>query len=179
MSRIAPVVLEEADAATASKLNQVKARFGRVPNAMATFANSPVALDGFLELSKSVNHGRLNARQRELLALAIAQENECQYCLSSHTAFATRVGLSSDAIHSARAAQSDNTFDQALVSFAMNVIQHRGLVPDEDLKSARDSGIDDGLMLEVVAVIALGTLTNYANRLADTDIDYPIVQVQL
>jgi alkylhydroperoxidase family enzyme len=66
--------------------NQVKARFGRVPNAMATFANSPVALDGFLELSKSVNQGRLNTRQRELLALAIAQENECQYCLSSHTA---------------------------------------------------------------------------------------------
>jgi uncharacterized peroxidase-related enzyme len=158
---------------------EVKARFGRVPNAMATFANSPVALDGFLELSKIVNQGRLNTRQRELLALAIAQENECQYCLSSHTAFAARAGLSPASIRSARAAQSDNPFDEALVSFAMKAIQHRGAVPEEDLKSARESGIDNGLMREIIAVIALGTLTNYANRIADTDIDFPAVQVQL
>jgi hypothetical protein len=33
-------------------------------------------------------------------------------------------------------------------------------------------------MLEVVANVALNTLTNYANRLADTAIDFPVVQVE-
>ena len=34
-------------------------------------------------------------------------------------------------------------------------------------------------MLEVVANVALHTLTNYSNRLADTEIDFPVVQVNL
>jgi hypothetical protein len=33
-------------------------------------------------------------------------------------------------------------------------------------------------MLEVVAVVTLNTLTNYANRLADTEIDFPAVSVE-
>ncbi|WP_211256417.1 carboxymuconolactone decarboxylase family protein [Edaphobacter aggregans] len=49
-------------------------------------SQSPVALDGYLSLTKALSRGRLSARQREILALAIAQENECQYWLSAHTA---------------------------------------------------------------------------------------------
>jgi alkylhydroperoxidase family enzyme len=58
-----------------------------------------------------------------------------------------------------------------------NVVRQRGLVSGQDLDLARKAGIDDGLMLEIVANIALHTLTNYANRLADTEIDSPVVEV--
>jgi hypothetical protein len=34
-------------------------------------------------------------------------------------------------------------------------------------------------MMEVVATIALNILTNYANELAGTEIDFPVVQVKL
>ena len=58
-----------------------------------------------------------------------------------------------------------------------NIVRQRGLVSDQDLDLARKAGIDDGLMLEIVANVALQTLTNYANRLADTEIDSPVVEV--
>ncbi len=88
MSRIAPVVSSNVDPKVAATLNQVKASLGMVPNLFATLANSPAALDGYLSLSKTLSHGRLSARQREIVALTVAQENECRYCLSAHTALA-------------------------------------------------------------------------------------------
>jgi uncharacterized peroxidase-related enzyme len=179
MSRIAPVVLSNTDAKVAVTLSQLKANGGEVKNIFSTLANAPVALDGYLALSKVLSRGRLTARQREILALAIAQENECQYCLSAHTALSKAAGLSTVDVFKAREGSSDDPFEHALASFAKNVIRQRGLVSDRDLDSARKVGIDDGLMLEIVANVALNTLTNYSNRLADPEIDFPVVQVEL
>ena len=32
--------------------------------------------------------------------------------------------------------------------------------------------------MEIVANVALNTLTNYANEVADTEIDYPVVELK-
>jgi uncharacterized peroxidase-related enzyme len=175
MPRIAPVVSPDADSKVAATLSQLKASLGTIPNLFATSANSPAALDGYLSLSKTLSRGRLSPRRRELLALAIAQENECQYCLSAHTALAEAVGISATDALKARFGKSDAPFERALTSFAQSIVRQRGLVSDRHIEIARKSGIDDGLMLEIVANVALHTLTNYANRLADTEIDSPLV----
>jgi uncharacterized peroxidase-related enzyme len=177
MSRIAPVVPANTETKVAATLSQIKANLGHVPNLFALLANAPVALDGYLSLSKALSRGRLTVRQREILALAIAQENECQYCLSAHTALAEAAGLSATDALKARFGKSDDPFECALTSFVKNVVRQRGLVSDRDLDLARKAGIDDGLMLEIVANVALNTLTNYANRLADTEIDSPVVEM--
>ncbi|HEY4047140.1 MAG TPA: carboxymuconolactone decarboxylase family protein [Acidobacteriaceae bacterium] len=179
MSRIAPAISSNADTKVAATLSQLKASLGEVPNVFATLANAPVALDGYLSLSRVLSRGRFSARQREILSLAIAQENECQYCLSAHTALSKAAGLSVADALKAREGNSDDPFEHALATFAKNVVRQRGLVSDQDLKIARKAGIDDGLMLEIVANVALNTLTNYANRLADPEIDFPVVQVEL
>ena len=128
-------------------------------------------------MSNALSRGRLTAHEREILALAIAQENECQYCLSAHTELSEAVGLSATDALKARFGKSDDPFERALTSFATNIIRQRGLVSDEELELARKVGIDDELMLEIVANVALQTLTNYANRLADTEIDSPVIEV--
>jgi uncharacterized peroxidase-related enzyme len=179
MSRIAPVISSNLDAKTATTLTQVKASIGMVPNLFATLAHAPVALDGFLSLSKTLSRGRLSARQREILALAAGQENQCQYCLSAHTASAKAVGVSEADALKARGGEGEDPFESALASFAKKIIPQRGHVADEDIENARKAGIDDGLMMEVIANIALNTLTNYANELARTEIDFPVVEVKL
>lgn len=163
MPRIAPVVSQNLD----------------LPNTFATLANSPVALNGYLALSNALSRSRLSARQRAILALAIAQENECQYCLSAHTEAARALGLSIADTLKARSGSSDAPFELALVSLTKNIVRQRGLVSERELENARMAGIDDGLMLEIVAVVALNILSNYANRLADTEIDSPVVEVQV
>ena len=178
MARISPADSSNLNSKVAATLSQVKASLGTVPNLFATLAKNPVALDGFLSLSKTPSSGRLSARQREILALAVAQENECQYCLSAHTASSKAAGLSATDVLKAREGNSDNPFERALTTFAKNLIRQRGLVSDQDLENARKAGVDDSLMLEVVAHVALNTLTNYVNRLADTEIDFPVVEVE-
>jgi uncharacterized peroxidase-related enzyme len=178
MSRIAPVVSSNVDGKVANTLSQVKASLGMVPNLFATLAHSPAALDGFLSLSKTLSRGRLSAGQREIVALAVGQENECRYCLSAHTALAKAGGASEADTLKARAGDGDDPFERALASFAKKIVRQRGHVSDEDIKSARHAGIDDSVMMELVANVALNTLTNYANELAGTEIDFPVVEVK-
>jgi uncharacterized peroxidase-related enzyme len=179
MTRISPVLSSNVDAKVAATLSQVKASLGMVPNLFATLAHAPVALDGYLSLSKTLSHGRLSARQREILALAIGQENECQYCLSAHTVMAKTAGVSEADALKARGGEGEDPLERALASFAKKIVRQRGHVSDEYIENARQAGIDDGLMMEVVATVALNTLTNYANELAGTEIDFPVVSVKL
>jgi uncharacterized peroxidase-related enzyme len=179
MSRIVPVISSHVDSKVAATLNQVKASLGMVPNLFATLAHSSVALDGYLSLSKVLARGRLSSRQREILALSVAQENECRYCLSAHTALAKSAGVSEAEALKARRGDGEDPFERALASFAKAIVRQRGHVSDEDIERARKAEIDDGLMMEVVATVLVNTFTNYVNEVADTEIDFPVVEVNL
>ena len=178
MPRISPIS-DSTDATVTAVLDDMKGRRGKAPNAMATLAQSPAAFNGYHALKKALMRGRLTSRQREIVALVTAQENACQYCLSGHTQAAATVGLSPTDILNARVGKSDNALDNAIATFALKVIQQRGLVDDAGLVAAREAGVDDSLMVEIVANVSLNTLTNYNNRLADTEIDFPVVQLEL
>jgi len=71
--------------------------------------NSPALLQGYLALSGAVGRGTLSAAVRERLAIATAQLNGCEYCLSAHTYFgATAAKLSAGELESARREASIN-----------------------------------------------------------------------
>ena len=179
MSRIVAVLSSNVDAKVAATLSQVKASLRMVPNLFATLAHAPVVLDGYLSLSKTLSRGRVSAAQREIVALTIGQENECQPCLSAHTVMAKAAGVSEADGLKAPAGDGTDPFERALGSLAKKIVRQRGHVADEDIENARKAGIDDGLMVEVVANVAVNTLTNYANELAGTEIGFPLVEVKL
>lgn len=177
MPRIDPVKLNATDERTAASLRQVQARLGVLPNLVTTLARAPAALDAYLGISGALGKGRLSGRQRELIAIAIAQENECEYCLSAHGAIGQRIGLDPDDIQEARLGGAVDPEDRAAVRLAVSIVRSRGDVGDDDLQSARRAGLDDGLIVEIVANVALNALTNYLNRLADTEVDFPLVRL--
>lgn len=179
MTRIAPVVSSNLDSRVAATLAQVKASVGMVPNLFATMANSAAALDGYLGLKKTLSRGRLTDRQREIISLAVAQEDACQYCLSAHTHLSKAAGVSEADALKARRGDGDDPFDRAVAAFAREIVLRRGHVSDEVLANARKAGIDDGLAMEIVVNVALNTLTNYVNEVAKTEIDFPVVEVKL
>ena len=175
MARIQSINREAASAEVNTTLDAVKAKLGKVPNLIATLAQAPVALNAYLSLSEGASKGRLTAKQRESLALAIGQANSCQYCLSAHSLIAKGAGLNSEAIQSARQASAEDALTDALLKLAVKIVQQRGLLSDEDFAEAYLAGVDDGLVLEVITSVALNTLTNYTNHIAQTDIDFPVV----
>lgn len=179
MPRIAPVDPATADAGVKATLSAVKTKIGMVPNLFSTFARSPAVLNGYLALSDALGAGALTAKQREIVALVVAQANECHYCLSAHTLMGKGAGLSPEAIRKAREGQADDETNSALALFARRVVETRGQVSGADLAAARSAGLDDAHILEVIAGVAINVFTNYTNNVAQTDIDFPKVDVAL
>lgn len=179
MPNIIPLNIHAADPQTAQTLNAVKAKIGMIPNLFSTFALAPVVLDAYLHFSGKLEAGRLTARQREIVALTVAQINTCGYCLSAHTMIGKGAGLSEEDIRLARNSKAANATDQAISTLAQNIVQTKGKLAAADLQVARNAGLDDGLIVEVIANVTLNILTNYTNNVADTEVDFPKVSVSL
>jgi uncharacterized peroxidase-related enzyme len=179
MPRINPIIAAATDAETNATLGAIKAKIGMIPNLYATFAQSPVVLNGFLALSDSLSKGALTAGQREIVALATAQANQCHYCLSAHTLLGKNAGLSADAIAAARNGKAADAQDNAVAMLAAALVEARGSVSDADMAAARNGGLDDARIVEVIAHVALNVMTNFTNNVAQTDIDFPVVDLAI
>lgn len=179
MPRINPINASSANAEINATLGAIKAKIGMVPNLYATFAHSPAALNGFLALSDALSKGALTSVQREIVALATAQANQCHYCLSAHTLLGKNAGLSADAITAARRGTAADPQDNAVAELAARLVETRGEVSDADIAAARKVGLDDARIVEVIAHVALNVMTNFTNNVAHTDIDFPIVDLAL
>ncbi|HEY4083041.1 MAG TPA: peroxidase-related enzyme [Burkholderiaceae bacterium] len=176
---IAPVTLASAAPKAAATLNAVKAKIGMIPNLYATLAQSPAALDALLAINTAVSEGTLSGAEREIISLATAQVNGCQYCLSAHTLMGKGAGLSAEQILKARSGSGNSARQAAIASFAQSLLTHRGHVAEAEVASARDAGLSDGELMEIVVGVAANTLTNFANNLAKTTLDFPAVALQL
>jgi uncharacterized peroxidase-related enzyme len=180
MSRISfPASVEAAPVAAQPLLNGVKAKLGSVPNLFRLLAVSPAGLEGYLGLSGALGKGLLDARTRERIALAVAEFNGCGYCTSAH-AFIGRVmaGLSDTEIAANRRGDSTDERAAAAVKFAIKIVEARGQVSDADVAAVRVAGYSDAELIEIVLHVALNTLTNYVNEVAETTIDFPAVKAR-
>jgi AhpD family alkylhydroperoxidase len=144
---------------------------------MRTLAVSPAALDGYLALSGALARGRLGAKLGEHLALAVAERNACDSCLSAHTYVGTHVArLSEEDVAAARQGRADDARSAAALRFALAVLDGRGEVADAEVAAAREAGLTDAELAEVVAHVALNVLTNFFNKAAGVEIDFPVVR---
>lgn len=159
-------------------LQAVQKQIGRVPNIFATVANSPAALEGYLGMSGALAKGTLPAATRERIALAIAQVNQCGYCLSAHTFFGRNAAKLDDGeITANRNGASNDPKADAAVRFAVKIARERGGVSQADVEAVRAAGYTDGELVEIVEHVALNTFTNYFNEVFKTEIDFPKVAV--
>jgi uncharacterized peroxidase-related enzyme len=177
MSRIpTPATIDAAPPAARPLLEAVQKQLGVVPNLFRLVANSPAALEGYLSLSGALSKGALPAPTRERIALAVAEINGCNYCLSAHTYLGRNLAKLDDGEMSAnRNGASNDSKADAAVRFAAKVARERGHVTEGDFRAVKSAGYDDAQVIEIVLHVALNTWTNYINVVAQTDIDFPVV----
>lgn len=156
--------------------NAVEKKVGFIPNLIKVFGNSLATLKAYLSLGELTANGNFSNKFREQLALAIAEENECNYCLSAHTAIGKMNGLTEDQIENNRQALSDDVKTQAGLLFAKQVTKNKAIVNNEDIEAVKNAGYTDEDILEIVLNVVANTLTNYTNHLAETEIDFPKVE---
>lgn len=180
MARINIPSIEQSLPASQPLLAAVKKQLGMVPNLMKLVGHSPAALEGYLSLNGALGKGKLDAKLRERIALAVAEYNGCDYCLSAHDYLGRTVAkLSGEEIEAARGGHSNDDRADAALRFALRVAETRGRVNDADLATLRLAGFDEASVIEIIATVALNVLTNYVNNVALTDIDFPVVNARL
>lgn len=177
MSRIPlPGTIGDAPAGSRPLLESVKKQLGVVPNMFRLVSSSPAALEGYLGLSAALNKGALPPPTRERIALAVAEINGCDYCLSAHTYIGKNLAKLDDAeiIANRNGASKDPRADAA-VRFAVKVARERGHVSESDVNALKSADYDNAQVIEIVLHVALNTWTNYINEVAKTDIDFPLI----
>lgn len=168
MTRMTALPLDQAPAASRTALQGLEKGLGFIPNAFATLAHSPAALGGYLALAQALGKSGLTPMEREAAALAASEVNGCDYCVAAHTFFGGKAGLDAEAVLAARAGTLNG-----VAALARAVTLTRGRLSDEQLAAAREAGLDEAKIIDVIAQVSLLTLTNYLNNVAQTEIDFP------
>jgi AhpD family alkylhydroperoxidase len=148
-------------------------------NIFRSMANSAAVLDGFLKFSGALREGKLDGKTREAIALAVGQANKCEYCLSAHSYLGKQAGLDDASVREARLGHSSDKKINGVLALAGKVVGKQGKVSDTDIADARNAGLDDGDIAEVVANVALNIFTNYFNHLNQSEVDLPKVSVEI
>lgn len=176
MSRIAIPSRDAVPEASKPLLANVEKQLGVVPNLFRLIASSPAALQGYVGLSGALAK-TLDVKTRERIALAVAQINSCDYCLSAHTYIGSNLAkLDGAEIALNRQGSSSDAKAQAAVAFAAKIAQARGKVSDAELRTVKAAGFSDAQIVEIVALVAENFFTNLLNVVAQTEIDFPVVR---
>lgn len=178
MPRLNPIDDASATPEAKTLFDEIRAAYGSVPNGLRTMAVSPALLRGATEMSKALA-GTLSAGLRERIAIAIAEQNGCRYCLSAHTAAGRSIGIDAGELTRSRSGQSADPSISAALSFARAVNAKRGGVTDEDVERVRQAGYGDADIAAIVGHVAMNVLTNYFNRVAEPVLDFPPVDPDL
>lgn len=179
MARINIVSPESANPEQKALYDAIQAQLGMVPNFLKVFANSPAALKAFLGLHSIAGEGSLDAQTRERIALALAQQNSCAYCLSAHTAIGRKVGLNGAEIEANRAGTSQDAKAAVAVKFARSLVAHTGDITTAELLEMREAGYSESDIVEIITHVGMNILTNLLGKAGRVDIDFPKVDLNL
>lgn len=175
MPRTTALKPEHVPADSKPTLDAFTKNIGFTPNMLATFAHSPIAFNSWAALLGSMSKA-LDVKTRDSIGLAVSEVNGCNYCLQVHSFTAEHMAkLTSNEIILARKGHANDSKREAAIRFARKVIETRGHVSDADLKTVRDAGYSDANVMEIVALVAMYSLTNFFNNVFDPEKDFPAV----
>ncbi len=178
MSRIPLIDPTQTTADRQVLLTEIHAAFGTTPNMFKAVANSPAALKSMWGSFGALGGGVIPAKLGEQIAVAIANRNACEYCLSAHTALGRKAGATSQEMSAAQQGQSDDPKTAAALKFALGVVESRGGIAGEEVEALRSAGFTDEEIVEILAHVALNLFTNYINVALDVPVDFPGVKLR-
>lgn len=145
---------------------------GFVPNLYGTLADAPAALQAYTAIATSFDSTSLSPLERQVVALTASFENDCTYCMAAHSTIAGMQKLDGSVIEALRAGQEISDPKLAALSrFTKQVVTERGFVSDEETQRFLDAGYTPAQILEVVLGVAMKTISNYTNHLAEPPLD--------
>ena len=167
--------LQTAPAGAQPALRALEQGLGFVPNLAAAMAESPALVTGFVDLRKTLaTTGNLTSAEREIIALAVSIENNCDYCMAAHSTFALMQNASEEAVMAARAGDAPRDPGLgALYRFARVLVARKGHVSGEDTQALLNAGYSPSAVFDLVTQVAHTTMANYAHSISHAPLDQP------
>lgn len=173
MKTITVPTIDQVSADNKVLFEQMKRRYGKVPNLYAVMGYSDQALKAFLDLDTTLSHGLLTGKQREAIALVVSQVNGCEYCLAGHTLAAQKNGLTLDETINIRKGHATDEKINAVVVLAKALAENNGHADEASLQQFYDAGFDEAALMELVGFISVRVFTNYVFATTHVPVDFP------
>ena len=146
---------------------------GFVPNLYATYAYNDTALGDYLALQN--RKSTLTVKEREIINLVVSQVNECQYCLSAHTALGKMNGFSDDQILEIRTGSvSFNEKYDALAKYVKDSVVNRSKPSEEAVSGLLEAGYTKANIIDIIIVIGDKMISNLIHGTTNIPIDFPL-----
>ncbi len=152
---------------------QAKAGFGFVPNLIDEIADhNPAVASTYLAANGAIAEGLLSHAEQQVVILAISGYNDCHYCTKAHAAVGKGAGLEEETIRTiVEGGLPTNERQRALVRATRKVLSKRGWLNGTDLEALETEGVSQGELYEIIALVAIKTISNYVNHIAQTEVD--------
>ncbi len=161
-----------APAASTATLEAVQKKYGFLPNLLGELAAAPAALKAYMTLGDLLGQTSLSPVAQQVVLVSASIANGCSYCVAAHTAGIKMAGLPDDQVEALRSGRplADPKLE-ALRSFTIHLVERRGWVDEADVQKLLEAGYAREQVFEILLGVAMKTLSNYANHLADTPLD--------
>ena len=168
-----PLTIADAPAASKPTLEGVQKAFGFIPNLMATFANSPAMLKGYLALDAEWSKTSFTPQERTLALLAASLENECGYCIAAHSTVAKAfLKVPAEMVAAIRAGESTgNKKTDAMISLVRELVSKRGHATPETINEFLAVGYSKIQVMELLMAVAMKTISNYLDHINPSPLD--------
>lgn len=153
-------------------LHQLQSAFGMLPNIAGAIATSPVLINSLVGLFGNVHGGSFTEPQIQTVLLTDAVTNASTWAVAFHTALALKEGIDPADVQAIRDGRLPKDGKLAALSaLARKMIEKRGRLDDQDVDQFIAAGFGKDHALEVVAIVAASTITNYTGSITKTPLE--------
>jgi AhpD family alkylhydroperoxidase len=157
--------VESAPEQSKPSLQMLQEAFGLIPNIAGAMSTSPVLISSLVGLFQKIHGGSFSEEQIQILLLTNAVTNGCAWAVAFHTALALKEDVEPADVQAIRERQTPRSPKSAALSMlARTLIENRGRLNDLDVSRFLQAGFDKAHLLEVIAVVAASTITNYTGN---------------
>lgn len=166
--------IESAPERSKPAMKQLQSAFGMIPNIAGAMATSPVLINSLAGLFGNVHGGSFTEAQVQTVLLTDAVTNASTWAVAFHTALALKEGIDPADIQAIREGRlpKDSRL-AALSALAKTMIEERGRLNDQDLDRFIAAGFGKDHALEVIAIVAASTITNYTGSITKPPLEAP------
>jgi AhpD family alkylhydroperoxidase len=164
--------IESAPEQSKPSLEMLQGAFGMIPNIAGAMSTSPVLIGSLVALFQKIHGGSFSEEQIQILLLTNAVTNACTWAVAFHTALALKEGVDPADVKAIRERRTPrNPKNAALFALARTLIEKRGRLNDLDMSRFLQAGFDKAHLLEVIAVVAASTITNYTGNVTKPPVE--------